>query len=109
MMSLKSAVAFALGLSSAALAQDGSFVVTNASDFSVIAFQTDAGGSWGNDWIPGDAILPGEQFRMQFSTAEGACEVATLVTFEDDSQFNVIVDYCSTGHLILENETITAE
>ena len=84
------------------------FVVSNASDYAVIGFQTGAKGNWSKDWIPGDAILPGEQFQMSFSTG-GDCVVPTLVTFEDNSHFDVDVDYCNTDHLILYNDTIEAE
>jgi hypothetical protein len=97
-----------IGFSGLAQAADGVFIVTNASDHAVIAFQTGAKGVWSKDWIPGDAMMPGEQFQMQFSTG-GECVVPTLVTFEDNSTFDVDVDYCATDHLILENDTITAE
>jgi len=103
------ALALAAGLlpGLAAGASDGTFIVTNASDYSVVGFQTGAKGVWSKDWIPGDVMLPGEQFRMSFSTG-GDCVVPTLVTFEDGSFFDVDVDYCSTDHLVLYNDTIEA-
>jgi hypothetical protein len=106
---LAACAALALSLAgTAAAGADGTFIVTNASDYAVIAFQTGAKGVWSKDWIPGDMMMPGEQFQMQFSTG-GDCVVPTMVTFEDNSTFDVDVDYCATNHLLLEHTTITAE
>lgn len=98
-----------LTLADSAAAQSRDFIVTNNSDYAVTAFQTGENNGWSKDWIPGDAILPGEKFAMNFTTVEGACTLPTLVTFEDGSTFDVDVDYCVAAHLILRNETIEAE
>jgi hypothetical protein len=90
-----------------AMGQAGTFVVSNDSDFAVVGFQTGEGGHWSNDWIPGDAIMPGEQFQMQFTSSAGACVVPTRVMFEDGNSFEVDVDYCSTAHLVLTNTAIS--
>ena len=102
-------LAATLALGSSALAQSRDFIVSNESDYTVTAFQTGERQGWGKDWIPGDAIMPGEQFAMNFTANEGACTLPTLVTFEDGSTFDVDVDYCSTAHLVLHNQTIEAE
>lgn len=104
--SLMGAAVLAAGVAGA---QGNNFVVTNASDYAVISFQTAANGKdWSKNWISGDAMLPGESFQMNFSTG-GDCVVPTYVTFEDNSAFDVDVDYCSTATLVLYNDTIEAE
>ena len=102
-------LAAALTFAGSAIAQSRDFVVTNNSEYAVTAFQTGENNGWSSDWIPGNAILPGEKFAMSFTTREGACILPTLVTFEDGSTFDVDVDYCVAAHLILYNDTIEAE
>jgi hypothetical protein len=94
-----------IGFASAQI-RGGDFVVTNDSDYTAISFQTAEGDKWSHDWIPGDAIAPGEQFMMAFTAPPGGCTIPTKVTFADGASFEGDVDYCRTGMLTLLNDSI---
>lgn len=85
------------------------FLVSNESDFTAVSFQTAEGTGWSRDWIPGNSIAPGQQFKMAFNVSPDSCMIPTRVTFVDGTSFEGDVNYCMTTMLTLLNDTIEAK
>jgi len=95
------------GLSTnAQAAADWVFTITNKSGTTIDRFRTQEDGAWSASWLK-DHIEPGNTFNMHFGHADGDCTVRTQIGFEDNTFFDVDVDYCQVEHMDIFEKRIT--
>ncbi len=95
------------GLSTnAQAAADWVFTITNKSGTTIDRFRTQEDGAWSASWLK-DHIEPGDTFNMHFGHADGDCTVRTQIGFEDNTFFDVDVDYCQVEHMDIFEKRIT--
>ena len=95
------------GLSTnAQAAADWVFTITNKSGTTIDRFRTQEDGAWSASWLK-DHIEPGDTFNMHFGHADGDCSVRTQIGFEDNTFFDVDVDYCQVEHMDIYEKRIT--
>ena len=95
------------GLSTnAQAAADWVFTITNKSGTTIDRFRTQENGDWSASWLK-DHIEPGDTFNMHFGHADGDCTVRTQIGFEDNTFFDVDVDYCQVEHMDIFEKRIT--
>ena len=96
-----------VGLStSAQAAADWVFTITNKSATTIDRFRTQEDGVWSSSWLT-NHIEPSDTFNMHFGHADGDCSVRTQIGFEDNTFFDVDVDYCQVEHMDIYEKRIT--
>lgn len=88
-----------------AAAGNWTFGLLNNTGDTITGFRTKEDGAWSGNWLSGK-VAPGDEFEMDFGTAEGECVVRTQVTFADGSYFDYDVDYCQVSNLYVYDQEI---
>ena len=107
---IAAALAAAVVVSSAlpAAAESWTFGLTNNAKDTITGFRTQEEGTWSDSWLT-QKVSPGDEFEMDFGSAEGDCVVRTQVTFADGSYFDYDVDYCQVNNLYVYDDEIRWE
>ncbi|GAA0589150.1 hypothetical protein [Caenispirillum bisanense] len=99
------AAAVVVGSALPAAAGSWTFGLLNQTNEVITGFRTQEGGAWSGNWLK-QQVKPGDEFEMDFGTAEGECVVRSQVTFADGSYFDYDVDYCQVNNLYVYADEI---